>query len=215
MGALEDPLELGALEDPLELGALEDPLDAGALAEPMDLGALDDSMEFAALEDPLDLQALNEPLDLAVGLNTLSITVSDSFSNATSFDFNFGVSLTPPLSPAINLGGKPAEMADLRISNVRISERKIVAGQEFTVNFNASENITAVFLDFSSLDTTISSKKRPAWASGDDGGFGAGMSPGVLWDVVSQLAEIEPDITPPQDCTMFRPNLSVMKRLLK
>ena len=198
LGALEDPLELGALEDPLELGALEDPLDAGALAEPMDLGALDDSMEFAALEDPLDLQALNEPLDLAVGLNTLSITVSDSFSNATSFDFNFGVSLTPPLSPAINLGGKPAEMADLRISNVRISERKIVAGQEFTVNFNASENITAVFLDFSSLDTTISSKKRPAWASGDDGGFGAGMSPGVLWDVVSQLAEIEPDITPPK-----------------
>ena len=204
LGALEDPLELGALEDPLELGALEDPLDAGALAEPMDLGALDDSMEFAALEDPLDLQELNEPLDLAVGLNTLSITVSDSFSNATSFDFNFGVSLTPPVSPAIDLGGKPAEMADLGISNVRVSEKKIVAGQEFTILFNASENITAAFLDFSNLDTTISSKKRPAWAEADagglggglGGGFGAGMSSEVLWDVVSQLAEIEPDVIP-------------------
>ena len=92
LGALEDPLELGALEDPLELGALEDPLELGALEDPLELGALEDPLELGALEDPLELGALERPTDLAVGLNTISITISDNFGNFSNFSYNFDVS---------------------------------------------------------------------------------------------------------------------------
>ncbi len=131
-------LELGGLEDALELGGLED------------------ALELGGLEDELELGVLDKPLDLSLGTNLISISVSDEFQNLTPFEFSFDVSLIPAASPTYDLvPPQPAAISDLMLSNIYQQEAQVTAGQTFTFNFEAKQNVVAAFMDLSQLDDSI------------------------------------------------------------
>merc|ERR1712096_104656 len=97
-------------------------------------------LELGGLEDPLELGVLDKPLDLSLGANLIGISIGDMSDNLNTFEFSFGVSLTPAAIPTYDISPpKPPILSDLRLSNIYQQEAKVTAGQSFTFNFDARE----------------------------------------------------------------------------
>ena len=158
----------------------------------LDIAGLEDPLDIAGLENPLELGVLDKPLDLSFGANLIGISIGDMSDNLNTFEFSFGVSLTPAAIPTYDISPpKPPILSDLRLSNIYQQEAKVTAGQSFTFNFDARENVVAAFMDLSPVDDST--------MGAADGETGAS------WEI--ELAD--PSADPDTDLELLQPSLDL------